>query len=379
MFTYREQPIFTTRAHVFHIDPATKKNWIPASGQAVPVSFFFDSNRSTYRIISVEGTKAVINSTVTPNMVFTKTSQKFGQWADPRANTIYGLGFGSEADLAQFIEKFKEVKEATRIVSQKQQNGTLQSSPRDGSTGDLSGTPTKTLGPSSPAYIPSAPESPISGPKSPSSFPTMEAQLKYENEKLKIALAQSSANAKKWEVELQTLKNNNARLTAALHESTSNVDEWKKQLQAYKEECATLRSQLTNKCDGPESSSQASGVPPAAAAAPPPPAQWPEELRTRIGALESENELKEKEIASLRLQLDEMELDMTKATAAQDKLKAVEEESSSLQQQISRLEKELADARAPQQKAADMQQQLGRHLQDATALNEQITSVLKGT
>lgn len=56
----------------------------------------------------------------------------------------------------QFIEKFKEVKEATRIVSQKQQNGTLQSSPKDGSTGDLSNTltPTKILGPNSPAYIP---------------------------------------------------------------------------------------------------------------------------------------------------------------------------------------------------------------------------------
>ena len=36
------------------------------------------------RIISVEGTKAVINSTITPNMTFTKTSQKFGQWSDVR-------------------------------------------------------------------------------------------------------------------------------------------------------------------------------------------------------------------------------------------------------------------------------------------------------
>ncbi len=46
----------------------------------------------TCRIISVEGTKAVINSTITPNMTFTKTSQKFGQWSDVRANTVYGLG-----------------------------------------------------------------------------------------------------------------------------------------------------------------------------------------------------------------------------------------------------------------------------------------------
>ena len=43
--------------------------------------------------------QAVINSTVTPNMTFTKTSQKFGQWSDVRANTVYGLGFSSEAEL----------------------------------------------------------------------------------------------------------------------------------------------------------------------------------------------------------------------------------------------------------------------------------------
>lgn len=54
----------------------------------------------------------------------------------------------------------------------------------------------------------------------------------------------SSANAKKWETELQTLKNNNARLTAALQESTANVEEWKKQLNAYKEENIKLRKKV---------------------------------------------------------------------------------------------------------------------------------------
>lgn len=34
-------------------------------------------------------------------MTFTKTSQKFGQWADSRANTVYGLGFASEQHLTQ--------------------------------------------------------------------------------------------------------------------------------------------------------------------------------------------------------------------------------------------------------------------------------------
>ena len=51
----------------------------------------------------------------------------------------------------------------------------------------------------------------------------------------------SSANAKKWEVELSTLKNNNARLTSALQESTANVEEWKRQLHSYKEENTRLK------------------------------------------------------------------------------------------------------------------------------------------
>ena len=54
----------------------------------------------------------------------------------------------------------------------------------------------------------------------------------------------SSANAKKWEVELQTLKNNNVRLTTALQESTANVEEWKKQLSAYKEESARMKKKV---------------------------------------------------------------------------------------------------------------------------------------
>lgn len=103
---FREQPIFTTQAHVFHIDPKTKRTWITASMKAVSVSFFYDSSRNLYRIISVEGSKAVINSTITPNMTFTQTSQKFGQWSDVRANTVYGLGFSSENELAKVVFQY---------------------------------------------------------------------------------------------------------------------------------------------------------------------------------------------------------------------------------------------------------------------------------
>ncbi|KAI4873892.1 hypothetical protein NFI96_029947, partial [Prochilodus magdalenae] len=67
------------------------------------------------------GTVVIINSTITPNMTFTKTSQKFGQWADSRANTVFGLGFASEQQLTKFAEKFQEVKEAAKLARDKSQ------------------------------------------------------------------------------------------------------------------------------------------------------------------------------------------------------------------------------------------------------------------
>ncbi|CAG7835135.1 unnamed protein product [Allacma fusca] len=286
-----EQPIFTCKAHVFHIDPMTKRSWIPASTAAVPVSFFYDSSRALYRIISVEGTKAVINSTVTPNMSFTKTSQKFGQWSDVRANTVYGLGFPSEAELNKFIEQFQEVKEATRATSKQTgqvpvaNGGNVTIPPPAVMTGASPLTPrsqmqggggvpmqsnmqedpdvlinnsnetnansllkgivhqrSQSLSGVPPGGTRQDTDSPKHGPgKTDKVGQSPETQLKYENERLRLALAQSSMNAKKWEVELSTLKSNNARLTAALQESTANVEEWKKQLQAYKEENQRLK------------------------------------------------------------------------------------------------------------------------------------------
>lgn len=53
----REQPIFSTRAHVFQIDPTTKRNWIPAGKHALTVSYFYDATRNVYRIISIGGAK----------------------------------------------------------------------------------------------------------------------------------------------------------------------------------------------------------------------------------------------------------------------------------------------------------------------------------
>lgn len=195
-------------------------------------------------------------------MTFTKTSQKFGQWSDPRANTVYGLGFPSEAELNKFAEKFKEAKGGSKAAVGNN-NGNSNSSPapvnavttNGTSSGSVNGTAesphsTPGVGHKSPSVKSNSSassgedESKESAGISHKPIGNTESHLKYENDRLKMALAQSSANAKKWEAELTTLKNNNARLTAALQESTANVEEWKKQLNAYKEENGKLRKKV---------------------------------------------------------------------------------------------------------------------------------------
>ena len=59
----------------------------------------------TIHMILLSYQQAIVNSNILPNMTFTKTSQKFGQWSDPRANTVFGLGFPSEAELNKVGEE----------------------------------------------------------------------------------------------------------------------------------------------------------------------------------------------------------------------------------------------------------------------------------
>jgi len=236
-----QKPLYTTQAHVFQIDPDTKKSWLPSCKQAVGVSYYYDSSKFIYKIISVENAKILINSTITSAMTFTKTSQKFGQWSDAKNNTVYGLGFGSESDLKKFADKFKEVKNNVRC-------GTPPSVPKNPANlknnqiiDPSPATSMKSMSSNSTSSYDEETQSPGSHRSSSSSS---ESQIKYENDRLKKALAQSSSNAKKWETEFQTLKNNNARLTAALQESAVNVEKWKEQLNNYKEDNQRLRKKL---------------------------------------------------------------------------------------------------------------------------------------
>ncbi|XP_074057469.1 homer protein homolog 1 isoform X3 [Macrotis lagotis] len=299
-----EQPIFSTRAHVFQIDPNTKKNWVPTSKHAVTVSYFYDSTRNVYRIISLDGSKAIINSTITPNMTFTKTSQKFGQWADSRANTVYGLGFSSEHHLTKFAEKFQEFKEAARLAKEKsQEKMELTSTPSQESAGGDLQSP---LTPESINGTDDERTHEVTQNSEPRAEPTQNAlPFSHSLPNTELALAMrvstslctsldrtlpSSAISKHWEAELATLKGNNAKLTAALLESTANVKQWKQQLAAYQEEAERLHKRVTElECV----SSQANAVHTHKA-----------ELNQTIQELEETLKKKEEEIEKLKQEID---------------------------------------------------------------------------
>ncbi|XP_049816743.1 homer protein homolog 1 isoform X4 [Schistocerca nitens] len=439
----REQPIFSCKAHVFHIDPKTKRSWISASSAAVSVSFFYDSTRSLYRIISVEGTKAVINSTITPNMTFTKTSQKFGQWSDVRANTVYGLGFSSEAELNKFIEKFQEVKDATRLAATKALangaatgatpvtsanaspvtaracatasaaagshahpigDGPLLEPPASSNPGPGSTVNSVAVAAPPGAVVAAVPSSgpvnsghnqshnqshnqnqnqagespkhqPKSGDKSPApvsaATPAIanlppEAQLKYENDRLKLALAQSSANAKKWEVELATLKSNNVRLTSALQESTANVEEWKRQLHSYKEENQRIKTKYIEL-------EAAKGNADAAAEL----RKELQALRQRVETLEHELKVKDDEVKRLGKQQAAPD---QQSRSQDERIKNLQQENAELQAAVSLAQAQLETALAAQesqrrvldtlnaQLAAQLAELAGIHREIATAL-----------
>ncbi|XP_019619091.1 PREDICTED: homer protein homolog 2-like isoform X2 [Branchiostoma belcheri] len=378
-----EQPVFTTKAHVFKIDPETRKQWLPVSKQAVGVSFFFDSTRRTHRIISVDGSKAIINSTITPNMTYTKTSQKFVQWADIRANTVYGLGFAEEPELSKFIEKFQDAKQSARqeVERIRAQSG--------GSTPQTPHTPQKT-----PTVNGTATSQGLAGtfprdhrssqslnlpPENPESFHdradgksdngplTADSQLKYENDRLKIALAQSSANAKKWEVELQTLKNNNTRLTTALQESTANVEEWKKQLAAYKEENDSMKKKLVA-MEGAGAQDQLDVV-----------LREKAQLAEEVERLKTAGLKKDKELERLQEEVEALKMRDAKNQGIQQRLTTCEQDKRDLQQRVSTLEGQLdtvlCDHRRDAQRVRDLEEQIGDKLHELTVLHQQLVTV----
>ncbi|XP_060747161.1 homer protein homolog 1 isoform X1 [Tachysurus vachellii] len=319
-----EQPIFSTRAHVFQIDPNTKKNWVPTSKHAVTVSYFYDSTRNVYRIISLDGSKAIINSTITPNMTFTKTSQKFGQWADSRANTVYGLGFSSESHLSKFAEKFAEFKEAARLAKEKsQEKMELTSTPsQESATGDLQS-------PLTPESINGTDDERIPPDASQNSEPRAETNA------VPFPHSSSTNMNKHWEAELAALKSNNAKLTAALLESTANVKQWKQQLAAYQEEAERLHKRVTElECV----SGQTTGI-----------KNQKTELNQTIEELEAALKAKEEELERLKAEVEKANDLQTQKDTATQKLQETETRTTDLEAQLAELEKRVESSQTEQE------------------------------
>uniref|UniRef100_A0A8C2VNE4 Homer scaffold protein 1 n=1 Tax=Chinchilla lanigera TaxID=34839 RepID=A0A8C2VNE4_CHILA len=328
-----EQPIFSTRAHVFQIDPNTKKNWVPTSKHAVTVSYFYDSTRNVYRIISLDGSKAIINSTITPNMTFTKTSQKFGQWADSRANTVYGLGFSSEHHLSKFAEKFQEFKEAARLAKEKsQEKMELTSTPSQESAGGDLQSP---LTPESINGTDDERTPDVTQNSEPRAEPTQNA-LPFSHRYRFVEFCYfSSAISKHWEAELAALKGNNAKLTAALLESTANVKQWKQQLAAYQEEAERLHKRVTElECV----SSQANAV-----------HTHKTELNQTIQELEETLKVKEEEIERLKQEIDNARELQEQRDSLTQRLQEVEIRNKDLEGQLSDLEQRLEKSQSEQE------------------------------
>ncbi|XP_063043874.1 homer protein homolog 2 isoform X2 [Engraulis encrasicolus] len=347
-----EQPIYTTRAHVFQIDPNTKKNWVPASKQAVTVSYFYDSTRNSYRIISVDGSKVskevIINSTITPNMTFTKTSQKFGQWADSRANTVFGLGFSSEQHLSKFAEKFLEVKEAAKLARDKSQEKMETSSNHSQESGRE--TPSSTQ----PSSVNGTDDEKIS--HSPET-----ALLKTENDRLKTVVEQSNTNAKKWETELQTLKESNARLVDALQESNTNVETWKTQLATCKEESDQLRAKITELEAQCQEASQEK--------------EKNAQLTARVQELEAELQDKEQELENLRKQAEIIPQLMAECETITGKLQAAETANKELSDKMGVLQTDVEDS---QQKQGHMKGELKKFMDVLEGKIDELHEVRQG-
>ncbi|XP_077964354.1 homer protein homolog 3 isoform X5 [Gasterosteus aculeatus] len=318
-----EQPIFSARAHVFQIDPATKRNWLPASKHAVTVSFFYDASRSVYRIISVGGTKAIINSTITPNMTFTKTSQKFGQWADSRANTVYGLGFSTEQQLQQFAEQFKEVKEAARLAREKSQERFELANPAlDIAAPELS------------EERHSPPLLTVNGPGEEKLFRSRsaEVELTAEKERVKKMLSEGSMCEINLEAELFTLQDSNSKLVEALQEANSSVDQWKKQLAEYQEETDRLRDQVA------ELEAQLGH----------PAAGQTEELSRSLEELEALLSAKDQEIHNLQSKKTDVRELEKEREAAMQRLQDLEKQNADLEERVQSAEKTLESSREEQ-------------------------------
>lgn len=119
--------MYSSRAHVFQINEH-KNKWIDKAEQAIPISLVAKlandesiqtgeqpNKRELKLIANNDYGETVLDVNILAKTAFTKRSQKFGQWVDltDSDQTIYGLGFNSEAELDEFAETFQQLQRDT--------------------------------------------------------------------------------------------------------------------------------------------------------------------------------------------------------------------------------------------------------------------------
>lgn len=287
--------------------------------------------------------QVIINSTITPNMNFTKTSQKFGQWADSRANTVFGLGFASEQQLLKFSEKFQEVKEAAKLAREKSQEKMETSSDQSQESGRES---------------PSNQASSINGTDDEkiSHVPDI-TELKSENDQLKSVAEQS----KKLEMELQALKDNNARLMDTLQEADSNAESWKSKVTQSQDENNQLRnkiSELEVQCKEVNLERERNA-----------------QLSLRIQELEADLQEKEQELEDLRKQAETIPQLISKCESVTAKLQAAESANRDLSEKMPLLQSEIHHS---QQKQKNMTSELKKFMDALDGKIDELHEVRQG-
>ncbi|KAG2470955.1 HOME2 protein, partial [Polypterus senegalus] len=143
-----------------------------------------------------------------------------------------------------------------------------------------------------------------------------------------------SANTKKWETELQTLRESNARLIDALQESATNVEQWKKQLEECKDESDQLRKKIT------ELEAQCNEINVEK--------EHNEQLSMKVQELELELAEKELELENLRKQAEIIPQLMEDCELMTQKLQDAELKSKDLEDRIQTLQADLEESQHKQ-------------------------------
>eukprot|EP01117_Protostelium_nocturnum_P018113 TRINITY_DN750_c0_g1_i9.p1 TRINITY_DN750_c0_g1~~TRINITY_DN750_c0_g1_i9.p1 ORF type:complete len:350 (+),score=109.77 TRINITY_DN750_c0_g1_i9:246-1295(+) len=162
-----EKSVFSAKAVVYMFDTNTKK-WAPTEhgNEFCRVDMYENTQTGGHRVIArlvKPPNPVLINSNVSKDTVYTRLSETFHQWSDPRQ--IYGLNFGTKEDATTFSAGFEQT--VTKLKSA----GTATLRAPIAPPAALSAPAGPPAGPPAPPAAPAAPAAPPGPPAPPSAPP----------------------------------------------------------------------------------------------------------------------------------------------------------------------------------------------------------------